>query len=350
MADSKNDQQNSAPFPNQDAWKAIWENKTVLATELNRVSSDLPKSQRKRYLSLGAWFENSNDVRDVFKRSDVLEICLPILESNDDKEIDASQFASAARNSLDSMANRRSGSRELIQLLYYPLLVMLGCAVLAVGYSFVVAPEFESMFEEFGIDLPILTDVFLTASKFVRTIWWALFVVPFAGICLIAILDQSGRKSRPANLSWLDVKLMSMRNAFGDWAWHVALLLRAGLTQPEATEIAASVSGNSQLRYWVAKHIADTQFSNPREQHAEPLSFKQPVVQLLDCALKQPTRERKIGLLTETAHYYWDKNRIVGSWWIHWMIAATIWSIGAVVLLGIAALFMPLFSIIGGLM
>lgn len=102
---------------------------------------------------------------------------------------------------------------------------------------------FEEMFVEFGIELPRSTKAVLELTQWVRQwgAWMLAWQVGLSTAMALAywIINRSGRNRRPGNLNWIDQQWMSTRNAMACWAWHLSLLLEAGIGQVKAEQIAA---------------------------------------------------------------------------------------------------------------
>jgi len=79
--------------------------------------------------------------------------------------------------SLTRVAEYLERSREfrmkLINALIYPCILMLMVVIAFFLLFTLVLPQFESMFEDFGAEIPWYTDMLMWISKLVRAWWWA---------------------------------------------------------------------------------------------------------------------------------------------------------------------------------
>lgn len=332
--------------PLKDRWDAILQIRHEIASELEQMARELPGDVRKQLRSLSRWFKGPCDYEEALERPDVLAICLPLINISTAKQISRFDIAQAAQRGFCSAGPNISPGRRLVRLLLYPFLVLLASGLLAVGYSFWIAPQFEEMFAEFGIELPAITLAVLWSSQMVRQWWWLVLSCAIVAAFLCWLMGRLGRDRRPANVSWLDQKLMSTRNALASWAWHISLLLEAGISERHAVKTAGSASANSWLR---KTSIANAGNGQSEEQLSGESLFFSPKYQLLECTMRLPTSAGKIALLREVATYYLDRNNDFGDWWIHWIVALMFWFVGVAVLLAVLALFMPLIAIISGL-
>ena len=232
----------------QDRWQSVWHSRLELASELEHMADDLPGEGRKHLRSLSQWFRGPARLEDALQRPDVSAISLPLLNATTASAADRLSIDQAARMGFCSLGRNVSISRRLIQNMFYPVLVLLACLLVAILFSFFLVPQFEDMFAEFGIELPTATLAVFAFAQFVRDLWWAVFLVILAAVMVMWFLSRTGVGDRPANLSWLDLQLMSTRNALASWAWHISLLLESGVPQREALKAAGTATGNQRLR------------------------------------------------------------------------------------------------------
>ncbi len=328
----------------QERWEDVRKVRQELATELDRMATELPGEGRQQLQSLSRWFKGSAKFEDAIRRPDVLSLCLPLVKSNQNS-LTSAGMAQAARLGFCSVSRYKAVSRHLFQVLFYPMMVLFVAALLWIGFSFWIAPEFQKMFREFGIELPAMTKLILWLAEWVRAGWWLTGIIPF-GMALFWILNRIGSDHRPGNLTWLDQRWMSTRNALASWAWHVSLLLQAGFSQKEAIETAASATANARLRRISFEVTGSRQLDSLGQ--TESFLFD-PKYDLLDCAMRMPNSAGKIALLQEVATYYWDRNRNIGDWWVRWLVAAMLWLILGAIVITVLALFAPMIAIVSGL-
>ena len=340
----------------QANWEAIQSKRESLVDALEQISDSFPNEGKKRLKSLSSWFSQPRDFEDALVRSDVLAVCVPLCKSLQlDGDLGDSDIATAVRVGFCSIGQNTAGSRQLLKALVYPAIVLLGAAMVAIFFSVFVIPEFERMFNEFGIELPAMTKFVLGFAKSVRT-WGVILVIWLALVFgIVWYLNQISARRRPDGLGWLDLWMQSSRNALADWAWHISLLLESGLPQNAAIPKACRFAGKSWLRenshFWAERSPLNSPAGEALLQNElRPMRFlTNPKYQLLDHALTVPNSDGKIRLLREVAMYYRDRNRNIGLWWIEWLVALMLWAIGAIILLLVVSLFSPLIAIISGL-
>jgi MSHA biogenesis protein MshG len=82
---------------------------------------------------------------------------------------------------LDNIAKQVRKNIELNQkvkaALMYPVVVMCVIALAIVVVMLFIVPKFETMFSEFGSDLPMSTKILIGSSDFFQNYWWLVFVL-----------------------------------------------------------------------------------------------------------------------------------------------------------------------------
>lgn len=339
----------------QTHWGAIQAQRTELVEVLDQMASSFPKEGRKRLNSLSQWFSVPRQFDESLVRADVLAVCLPLSDSLEvDGKLGKSDIVAAAHSGFCS-TGQNSGSNQLVRALAYPAIVLIGVALVAICLSVFVVPEFEEMFQEFGIELPGVTLFMLNFAEVIRNWSWILAVWLASAIGIVWFLNGVSRRRRPDGLGWLDLWMQTSRTALADWAWHLSLLLEAGLSQSEAIRKAGQYAGKSWLRassrFWAdGEALPKNTMGNVEDTGvAEQRYLRHAKYRLLDHALAVPSGEGKIQLLREVVHYYRDRNRNIGLWWIEWFVAVLLWVIGFVIIIFVISMFSPLLAIVSGL-
>lgn len=152
---------------------------------------------------------------------------------------------------LDTIAKRIQKNLELDarirNALMYPATV-LGAIVLAsvVVLTFVV-PRFETLFADFGADLPFATKFLLNSSTFVRESWWLIATIIVAGIFLFRnwVRSEDGRRQWDGMLLKMPL-IHSLVNNIQTTriAGNFSTMMRAGIPVIKALRILSEVVTN----------------------------------------------------------------------------------------------------------
>lgn len=331
-------------------WQNVTSNRQEFVSALDELASDLPGKGRSNLLKLSNWFRKSGKLEEAIHRPDVLAISMPLMKATEDELISPGGIAKAARLGFTMLGRNFLASKRLLRLLVYPLLLAFASILMLAGFSFWIAPEFEKMFIEFGIELPKATDFVFSASALIRKIWYLVISIPLVFIAFVWFMNRTSEASRPANLSWFDQRLISTRYALASWAWHVSLLLEIGFSKRDAVEAAGKAAANSWLRQvslrWVNR-VGDGDEFEPKR------IFGTARHRLLDNAMSIPDSNGKskgqAAVLREVSNYYWDQNRSIGEWWGYWLGSIILWLACMALAFSIISMFMPLVAIIGGM-
>ena len=237
---------------------------------------------------------------------------------------------------------------RLLRLFLYPAMILAAMAVLTVFFSIAIIPHFESAFDEFGIELPKLTNLVFKLAWLVRISWMFIFgfLAGLAGLAFLMNALTSGR--RVVGESWLDQRFKTMRNAAAGWAWHLAMLFESGIGSTNAIMVA----GNSQNNLWVKRAcqnwIHDQTASTFSDGIARSPEFSNRF-HLIHTTLGVDHQAAQVDLLKEIATYYWARGRSIGDWWIQWAVSILIWVLVATIVLVVFALYLPMMAIVSGL-
>lgn len=339
----------------EDRWSGVQKIRHEFAAEIDQMAAGLPQRPRKKLRSLGQWFRGPARFEDALNRPDVFAICFPLLKADSAgqdavADIGDADLPQAVRAGFQTLAGHGAGRRRWFAVMLYPMLLLICVAVLGIGFSFWLARDFESMFTEFGIQLPAATRLTLSVAKLVRDGWMvgAFGLAAVALLCLV--MNRRGRDRRPFGLTWTDQQLMNNRNVVASWAWHVSLLLESGLSQNDAINIAGGASGVAWLRRssttWTRR---DQSVHSPGSPVRDRVILFLPKYELLNSVIEQPRSNGQMALLREVAAHYWDRDRSASDWWIEFLVAWFIWIVGAAIVLMVMSLFMPLLAVITGL-
>jgi type IV pilus assembly protein PilC len=148
-------------------------------------------------------------------------------------------------NQLEKDASLR---RQIRSAMVYPILVVtFSIGVMMALVAFLV-PVFEKVFEEFGGELPKLTQVSVFLSHMVTGYWWAIF----GGAGLAALLFAKWKKSTWGRPQWdhfrlhipMKIGTIVQQVAVARWSRTLASLTAAGVPLLQALEITGRTGGN----------------------------------------------------------------------------------------------------------
>lgn len=141
-------------------------------------------------------------------------------------------------------------SRVTASLLYPAIILVVGIVTIFVLFSFVL-PRMTTMFEDFGAELPLITQIVAALSGFFFRFWWLIAGIFFVGFMIFRQFLLS-----PAGKSWLDAKVFQVPlvNSFiqqtllSRFARTLGMLLESGVPVVLALESVSGVLENEVMQ------------------------------------------------------------------------------------------------------
>lgn len=300
----------------------------------------------------------------------------------------------------------QSLKNQVIGALIYPIMVILFTVGILVFIMIKIIPEFKEMFEEFGIELPPLTQLLISISDRCVKMWFLFPLIPIAIVLFIALVCKfrAGRMGWHLYLLKLPVigKLVEKSN-LARTTRTLGALVASGVPIIEGLTITRETSGNAMFEKVYSKvtdaiREGDT-IARPMKKYARPgfhpvtafffvatvalpplgillaqfdlwfyvayasgafgimallwyfLVHKKPVVEdlvinMIDVG--EETGELDV-MLYKVADYYEEEVKTITDGMLKMIEPIMIIILGLVVLFIVTALFMPLIAIISGL-
>jgi len=169
--------------------------------------------------------------------------------------------AGEAGGVLDLILNRLADFMEkaarlkakVISAMIYPIAVLGIAFSIVMGIMYFVVPKFEKIFGEFGVTLPMATQILLDMGNFVSEQHGYLYIIgsPFAIILLVRLIRMS-----PAGRMALDMTILKVpvvggivgKTAIARFTRTLGTLISAGVPILDALNITKETSGNEVYR------------------------------------------------------------------------------------------------------
>jgi type IV pilus assembly protein PilC len=170
--------------------------------------------------------------------------------------------------------NTEALKSKIRKALFYPAAVIAVAIIVSSILLIYVVPQFESVFKNFGADLPAFTQIIVNASRFLVEYWWAALLILLGSIGgFVFALKQSWAFRRFVDRMLLKVPVVGSilhQSAIARFARTLAITFRAGVPLVEALETVAGATG-SIVYSEAVKRIKD----DVAVGHALNLSMKQ---------------------------------------------------------------------------
>ena len=166
--------------------------------------------------------------------------------------VSAGEQAGALETLLEKIATYKEKTeaikKKIKKALTYPIAVVVVAVVVTAILLIFVIPQFESVFQGFGADLPAFTRMVVDLSKFIRAEGWIIA----AGLGAIGYAIIYVKKRSQAFRHWIDrmaLKLPAIgpilvKSAIARYARTLATTFAAGVPLVEALESVAGATGN----------------------------------------------------------------------------------------------------------
>jgi type IV pilus assembly protein PilC len=166
--------------------------------------------------------------------------------------VEAGEQSGALETMLDRIATYKekleSLKAKIKKALTYPTAVLAVGLIVSVILLLKVVPQFESIFSNFGADLPAFTVMILNMSAFVQEWWWILGLAFIAFFyCFIQLKRRSVKFANQLDILILKIPVLGdiLRKAIiARFARTLSTTFAAGVPLVEALDSAAGASGN----------------------------------------------------------------------------------------------------------
>ncbi len=167
--------------------------------------------------------------------------------------VTAGEHAGILETLLDKIATYKEKTEamksKIKKAMFYPIAVVVVAFIITAILLIFVVPQFESMFSNFGADLPALTLFVVKLSEIFQAWWWA-FVAGIGGV--VYVLGQAKQRSKKFN-ELLDKMVLKApiigpiitKATIARFARTLSTMFAAGVPLVEAMNTVAGAAGNS---------------------------------------------------------------------------------------------------------
>lgn len=163
----------------------------------------------------------------------------------------------------------------------YPIIVILVAIVVVIVMLAVVFPQFQTMFDDLGSDLPKITKIVIAMSDFVKMFWWLLILI----VAGIVVGIQTFRKTATGQVLFSKVALrapvlgnVTVKSAAATLSRTLSTLLAAGISLVDAVDITSKVVGNIIVRGALEDSVEEIQRGVPLSVPLEESGVFPPMV------------------------------------------------------------------------
>ncbi|HEX4871593.1 MAG TPA: type II secretion system F family protein [Nevskiaceae bacterium] len=166
--------------------------------------------------------------------------------------VDAGERAGALETLLDKIATYKEKTeaikKKVKKALTYPTAVMVIAIIVTGILLYFVVPQFESLFQGFGADLPAFTKFVVGLSKFVQAKWWLMLMIfGGAGFSFVFVKKRSAAFRRFLDRISLKIPVVGdilYKSAVARFARTLSTMFAAGVPLVDALDSVARAAGN----------------------------------------------------------------------------------------------------------
>lgn len=180
--------------------------------------------------------------------------------------VDAGEQSGALEEFLSKIADykekQESIKKKIKKALIYPVIVLAVSLVVCAILLIFVVPVFESLFKDFGADLPIFTQIVLHLSEWVQK-WWMLCIVTVFLMLRVSFMSYKRLSNFRSFVDSIVLKfpiigVLIATSSISRFTRTLATMLSSAVPLSSALEYAADSCGNNTFKNAVFKVGADT--------------------------------------------------------------------------------------------
>ncbi|NOY16254.1 MAG: type II secretion system F family protein [Gammaproteobacteria bacterium] len=166
--------------------------------------------------------------------------------------VDAGEQSGTLESLLDKIATYKEKTEaiksKIKSAMFYPAAILVVSIVVTAILMIFVIPQFESLFQGFGADLPALTAAVVAVSYFFQDYWWIIFGALIGGIVLlVAAYKRSEKMQHTMDRVLLKLPVLGAilkKGTIARFSRTLATMFSAGVPLVDALASVAGASGN----------------------------------------------------------------------------------------------------------
>lgn len=196
-------------------------------------------------------YDVTNDVSAGFALSQALERHTTVFSEFYINMVRAAEVTGRLAEVLEFLADYLEKQNTLIgkvkNALYYPAFIIGLFIVVVIVMVTMVLPQIAPIFAETKTELPLFTKIMLNSGQFLADWWWAALII--VGVFIFMLVDYFMTVEGKAVLDEVSLRIPIFGSVFqklyiARFAEAARVLIRGGLTIPQAIEISSRTIGN----------------------------------------------------------------------------------------------------------
>jgi len=137
---------------------------------------------------------------------------------------------------------------KIKKALFYPAAVLAVAVIVAAILLIFVIPQFETVFKNFGADLPAFTQMLVSLSRFMVSYWWLVFgIIAGTIVGMVMLHKRSNKFAHLVNRFMLKLPVVGdilRKSAIARYARTLGVTFRAGVPLVEALDSVSNATGS----------------------------------------------------------------------------------------------------------
>jgi len=320
----------------------VRENARSIAPALRAYTEEMPIGRRRRELESLVSAIETDDAAEAEKAFSALpDYWIPLLSAATTSRDPGRVLQEFLRETHRAEELRR----QWWLTVSYPIVIAAIAGAVMILLSVLVVPIFSSIFREFEVSLPRLTQVTISVASLLAALVPLLFIIFLLAVgWLIYVLVRWPFRSSDF-ASRVPAFFLGRATTLARFSQFLADLLEAGLGIPDALRVTGYLTSKERLKK-AAWQFADQLELGANASHVEPPRGTAIILQALSSEMSPHSR---VQLLREISRAYAESASRRLSWTRGIVEPLSILAVGFVVAVMVTSLYMPLIKLIEGL-
>lgn len=147
----------------------------------------------------------------------------------------------------DNLEKQKEFRSKTQGAMIYPVIVLIAMAIVGAIMMIVVIPKLTAMYEDFGADLPLVTQILIDMSKFFTNFWWLILAGGFAAGAAFRSWAKTPTGQHAVGRMMLKIPVfgpLRQKMILTEFARTLSLLLSAGVSLLQSLEIVTEALEN----------------------------------------------------------------------------------------------------------
>lgn len=151
----------------------------------------------------------------------------------------------------DTMEGQRDFRSKVTGAMIYPVIIIIGMAIVVMVMMTLVVPKLTELYRDFGVDLPVSTQLLMSASEFFVKFWWLMIAGGFGAVVGFKKWRKTPIGEKIVDTIVLKIPLfgeLQKKIILVEFTRTLAMLITSGIRLLDALQILKNALGNVLYR------------------------------------------------------------------------------------------------------